>query len=270
MGLPRKFDAWELWVFDFDETLFRTSAFHRRSFDLVLETLGVRDPIPRSYVSLLRGKIDWEVFHVLFSIARGMGPESTEAMPTLPAMVEGLERMFHGTSLQEQISFCVEIRRDFLFRSLEAGLPEQVPGLDTLVAWLRKTELVCGIATASPERFVHEVIARSGMVDVFPSHLVVGSTTLEQEEARHDYARGYLAKPHPFSVYLAAQRVRAAIGVEAEGSPFVYIGDSMTDCLLLDGCHDITGIIVNKERRAEFSSRFPALTFIDHLGELVP
>ncbi|MBI4086706.1 HAD family hydrolase [Candidatus Kaiserbacteria bacterium] len=256
-------------VFDFDQTMFDTSRRHRSSFDSVLEGLGVCDPIPRSFVPLLRGKSDWEVFHILLAIARGTAHvDVAHEMPSLPSMLTELGRRSSGSSTEKQIGLCVSMRRDFLYRSIEADLPAPIPGLDTLLAYMRQKRIVCGIASASPERFVHQVIARSAISDIFPAHLVVGSETIEQEEAEHGYTRGYLAKPHPFSVYLAAQRVQTARRLET-GSPIIYIGDSMTDCLLVDMCHDVTGIIINPERQVEFRTRFPALTFIESLEELV-
>lgn len=253
-------------VCDFDDTLFATSDFHRQSFEKVLSVLGVTQGIPRSYVRLLRGRIDFEVFRILLSIARGDAyAEMIEDMPSLSLLPNGLDETFHGVSREEQMNSCVAMRRRFLLESVEGHMPEKKPGLDEFVAWFREAGMVCGIASSGPDRFVNTVVSTNNMGDVFPANLVVGSETLEEHENAQSLPYSSLAKPNPFSVYLSAQRIGAHVG-----GAIIYIGDSEIDCVLTSGSGTkLIGIIVNPERRGEFEATFPELVFVNSLKALM-
>lgn len=258
-------------VCDFDDTLYCTSDFHRRSFGRVLGVLGIEEDIPRSYGRLLRGKSDWDIFHALLLIARGGHPEMVRDMPGLALLPRGLNEAFPGSSIEEKMGQCVVMRRSFLLDAIEEKLPEEKPGLDRFVGWLRETGTICGIASSSPESFVQATVRGKETDDVFPTELVVGSETVEREERRLSRDRGSLSKPSPFSIYLAVERVRAIVG--NQNHRIIYLGDTETDCLLARASMDtgLMGIIINQEqeRKEELKKKFPELVFLDTLEDLV-
>ena len=145
-------------------------------------------------------------------------------------------------------------------------------GMVDFVRLMRTTHQRVGIATASPDAFIHQFLTKvavDGMLltDVFPLEAVVGSTTLRTLFKRTPVAPPF--KPDPFSVHLAATHVE-----QEAGSRIFYVGDSLVDGFTLRNDRSTDGMLISgrEKTRRDLSTEFDGnenIIFGDSLQLLV-
>lgn len=240
-------------VSDFDHTIIDTTQYHRTSFTRAVES-QIGQPIELTedfIVSRLRGREGTEVCQVLHDT---YGQGST---PELVTNALTARRMILADLVLEQ-----------------PNLGSLIPGVASFVRQLRSYQRVAGISTQSPDIFPQQLlqctlIDDQPMSDVFPSHAIVGETTLAEKAqaiARYEGYTPSLAKPNSYSVELAASLIS---GQSHEG--IIYFGDSDIDGKTVAGREGFVGVLVNQKRAADLSlqfSEYPNIIVVESLEEL--
>ncbi|OGZ23875.1 MAG: hypothetical protein A2896_02910 [Candidatus Nealsonbacteria bacterium RIFCSPLOWO2_01_FULL_43_32] len=210
-------------VCDFDETLVSTGPIHRQSFETI-----TRRKISDALAKNLRGKSDTEILRILIPLG---------------ADLENL--LEERQKLLTEIAILVDVEK------------LKKPGLDEFVTWLRAEELKCAIASSSPNEFVKTIIKNLGIEDVFP--VAIGASVITKEEEKRKLPKGSLAKPNPFSVDLAAEKM-------SQDGKIIYLGDNEIDCLTC--CQgNFLGIIVTGNK--ELAEKYPTMVFRNNLKEVI-
>ena len=219
-------------VNDFDETIASTVHFQRESYtNSVKKVLGIDFIITEEFGrTQLRGRSGLEICRILF-------------------------RHFGNVEDETLVAQAVGLRRDVLERLVneEANLTKYLmPGIDEMVRMLRSLGKKAGIASQSPDGFIHAFLQRAevdgkSIEDIFPKDAVVGETTVQGIETALSLVsqpvdNSLLYKPVPFPIYLAAARVQ-----HREGDHILYVGDHNVDAQCVIGKKNMTGLIVNKD-----------------------
>lgn len=188
-------------VFDFDGTLFNTNDIQRRSSDDTFRKLGLAINITPEFAASFRGKSDEEIYALI------LGEDQHELIRT-------------ATDTRSRL--LVELAEE-----LDDPSSLLLSGVSDAVRMLRHTGQTAGVASASPDAFVHEfmrktVVDGTAIDDVFPTYRVSGATSIKAAAAR-----GYtsaLPKPSPFSIMCAARGMN-----EPDPRSILYVGDSHVD-----------------------------------------
>lgn len=226
-------------VYDFDETIAGTSHLQRESYRNAVE----------------------EVLNISFEITEEFGRTQLRGK-TGPEICRILLKHFGNIEDEALVAQAVALRKNVLQRlvNAEENLTQYfIPGVDEMVRSLRRTGKKAGIASQSPDGFIHEFLQRAtvdgeAIGDVFPKDAVVGETTIQGIEAAFSLLNqpldSSLYKPVPFPIYLAAARVQ-----QRESNHILYIGDHNVDAQCVVGKQNMTGLIVNKDegKRTELS-----------------
>src|SRR5512133_169750 len=224
-------------VFEFEGTLFSTGPLQGQSSRITFQDLGSDITLSPEFVASFKGKSDEQIYGMIF---------------------EGDE---------ERVALAVKTRTRHLIK-LAQGLDRPgsllLPGVDGVVRILRQTGQRAGIASASPDEFVGEILRKTevdGRVisDVFPEEKSCGSSTVRN-------ASPNFAKPRPFSLMVASWG-----GMQGPNSALQYIGDSRVDVQsIVDFPGEITGIIASQNcqtLKAE-SNNPPNIVFVQNLGHI--
>lgn len=224
-------------VFDFDGTLFRTGHIHAESSKLTFADLDSDIIISPELVTSFRGKSDEQIFAMIFGDDQGMIRAAIEARTA---------HLIH------------------LARNLDSPDSILLPGVDNVIRTLRRTGQKAGIASASPDDFVLEILGKTEVdgqmiIDVFPEAKICGSSTIRRVSPD-------LAKPSPFSLLQAADG-----GLQMSTAPLQYIGDSRVDAQsVINFPGDATGIIASPDYqtlRTEFDG-YGNIIFVQTLGHI--
>ena len=243
-------------VMDFDETIASTIHFQRASFtDAVREVLNVNFVITEEFGrTQLRGKTGLEICRILF-------------------------KHFGNVEDKKLVAQAVALRNNVLERLIiveENCTRYLIPGVDQMVRGLRKAQKQAGIASQSPDGFIHTFLQRAivdGKIieDVFPKDAVVGETTVQGIEAAFALLNQstdpfLLYKPVPFPIYLAAGKIR-----QRESDHILYVGDHNVDAQCVVGKQNMTGLIVNQSegKRKELSLMYGQQRNIVIIGSLM-
>ncbi|EKD85611.1 MAG: hypothetical protein ACD_37C00677G0001 [uncultured bacterium] len=241
-----------LTVFDFDHTMFKTSIFHRMSFQGVLHALGRSLEITPELGAKLKGGGDEEIFEILLDASGG-----TDKNLLLRAINE---------------------RKKILIQAVKADgdlAAYFMPGIPDAIRSLRACGKKVGIASASPDGFVQEFVARVSVDgvninDVFISDAIIGGTTVRSVHnslSVDSDSPSSLNKPNPFSIRYSANKISGE-----QGFPILYIGDGRVDALSVRGNQNMVGLIVNAEEHDSLRKEFERdenIIVVGSIGEVL-
>lgn len=225
-------------VSDFDRTIFETFTFQLAATERMLEVLKMPNITPQMQESFY-GMSLGDILAVLFGAENNHQAE--EALLVRDDILVELAR-------QES-----NLRRHFM------------PGMERFIRTLRTTSQKAGIASSSPDRFIHVFLQGVKVGDcqidnVFPIAGVIGSTTIRRRSA-------LLLKPDPFSVYESARQVKWR-----PGKQIVYFGDNRVDAQTAQNQPDVIGVIINSKQYLALENEFfgvPNLLFFRSMSEII-
>lgn len=240
-----------LTVFDFDHTLFNTSGFHRKSFQETLDALERPLVITPDLGATLRGKSDEDILRTLLESSGGVDDSLLEQAVK--------ER-------QKVLRQLVELEQDLSCYFM--------PEIQDLIRGLRVNRKKVGIASNSPDGFIHEFIKRANVDgksidDLFIKDSIVGGSTIRA--ICNALAVGNdihsLNKPNPFSIIYSASNINGE-----EQSPILYIGDGRVDALSVRGRKNMVGLIINAKEQGILSGEFAGfgnILVVDSIKEVL-
>lgn len=225
-----------LTVFDFDNTMFKTSNFHKTSFQGALDALGRSLKITPELGAKLRGGGDEEILGILLDASGGVDK---------------------GLLLR-----AINQRKEILMQAVKADgdlAAYLMPSIPDAIRSLRACGKKVGIASASPDGFVQEFVTRvnvdgTSISDVFVSGAIVGGTTVRSIHNALSVdgdSLPSLNKPNPFSIRYSASRISGE-----QKYPILYIGDGSVDALSVSGNQNMIGLIVNAEDHDKLRKEF--------------
>lgn len=240
-------DPTVLKVFDFDGTISATDSLQKKSSDNTFKEMGIDDiNITPELAASFRGKSDEEIY----------------------ALILGEER-------SHLISTAIETRAHQLITLAEhEENPKELllPGVEDIIRVLRTTGQQAGIASASPDEFINELLRKTEIDgepidDVFPVGKVVGSTSVERATDLYTPEDAILTKPHPYSIIIGAQNMHAPVS-----RPVMYVGDSTVDYNAMTVFPSpVHGVVVGR-KAAELQSNDDSdveITFTPSLAQIV-
>src|SRR3989338_6017344 len=215
-------------VFDFDDTIAKTSPFQRQAIQGIVEAnSGLKLEIDHEFaMQHLRGKQPDEIFRIVYRNYCNINDEEL-----IMLSVEQRE-----DALVAQVLNASELNSSLMF------------GVDTLIRKLRTARKQAGIASHSGDKFIKAFLEKAmidgtPIADVFPATTIVGGETIRRvatEVNTSESSEITLYKPIGFSIYAAACAIDKKLP-----NAILYIGDSKIDLQSSMGRVDMIGLIIN-------------------------
>jgi beta-phosphoglucomutase-like phosphatase (HAD superfamily) len=244
-------------VFDFDDTIVRTSPLQRKAIEsVVAEKVGELAISHEFAMKNLRGKSPEDIFNIVYSHYFGINDTNL-----IKESVEAREQ-----SLVDQVNNSTANLNSLLF-----------PGIENMIRTLRSQNKPAGIASHSGDKFIQTFMKKAlvdgqPIIDIFPETAIVGGDSIRKRSTEITITETptLLYKPHGFSVFSAAHSLDSS-----QKNRIFYCGDSATDASCIEANSNLLGLIVNNDKDQLSTLRenyrdVSNIIFINSLSEIFP